>query len=124
MILELVEADRPKSLSEKVSEFLAKPPQPILRFYGEISTELANGRHVLFAVRNGLPIPLLYGVYAEARYDALTDDMSKTDHIGPFSVDNWRLTLDTRGPAQVELRLGLVPLEILTDRVLIAIKGG
>jgi len=124
VILELVEADRPKSLSEKVSEFLAKPPQPILRFYGEISTELANGRHVLFAVRNGLPIPLLYGVYAEARYDTLTDDMSKTDHIGPFSVDNWRLTLDTRGPAQVELRLGLVPLEILTDRVLIAIKGG
>ncbi len=121
MILELVEVDRPKSLNEKVSEFLAKPPQPVLRFYGDISTELANGRHILFAVRNGLPVPLLYGVYAEARYNALTNYIGKTDHISPFSVDNWRLTLDTRQPAQVELRVGLIPLEILTDKVQLAI---
>ncbi|MBA7664492.1 hypothetical protein ES703_72553 [subsurface metagenome] len=121
MILELVEADRPKSLGEKIAEYLARPPQPILRFYGDISTELANGRHILFAVRNGLPIPLLYGIYAEAKYNALTDYISKTDHIGPFSIDNWRLTLDSKGPGQVELRVGLVPLEILTDRVKIAV---
>lgn len=123
MILALIEADRPRSIGEKISEFLAKPPQPILRFYGDISTELANGRHILFAVRNGLPIPLLYGIYAEARYNALADYISKTDHIGPFSTDNWRLTLDTSGPAQVELRLGLVPVEVMTDRVQLAFQG-
>ena len=121
MILQLVEADRPKSLGEKVSEFLARPPQPVLRFYGDISTELADGRHILFAVRNGLPIPLLYGIYAEARYNGLTDYMSKTDHIGPFSVDNWRLSLDTTEPAQVTLRVGLVPFELMTDRIQIAV---
>lgn len=119
-MIELVEVDIPKSLGEKIAEFLARPPQPILRFYGAISIEPANGHHILFAVRNGLPIPLFYGVYAEARYNALTDYISKTDHIGPFSIDNWRLTLD-RGSAQVELRLGLVPVEILTDRVKLVI---
>jgi len=121
VILELVEADKPKLVGEWLSQFFAQPPQPILKFYGDFSTELANGRHILFAVRNGLPIPLLYGVYAEARYNALTDYISKTDHIGPFSVDNWRLTLDTRQPAQVELRVGLIPFELLTDRVQLAI---
>lgn len=124
MILELIEVDRPKSLKEKIAEYLARPPQPVLRFYGDISTELTNGRHILFAVRNGLPIPLLYGIYAEVKYNALTDYISKTDHIGPFSVDNWRLTLDTSQLAQVELRVGLVPVEILTDRLKIAIEGG
>ena len=123
MIL-LREIDRPKSFGEKIAEYLARPPKPILRFYGDISTELANGRHILFAVRNGLPIPLLYGIYAEVKYNGLTDYMSKTDHIGPFSTDNWRLTLDTRQPAQVELRVGLVPVEFLTDRLRIAIEGG
>ncbi|MBA7660133.1 hypothetical protein ES703_68132 [subsurface metagenome] len=121
MILELVEIDRPKSLGEKIAEYLARPPKPVLRFYGGFSTELTDGRHILFAVRNGLPIPLLYGIYAEARYNAQTDYISKTDHIGPFSVDNWRLTLDISEPAQVELRVGLVPLEILTDRVKIVV---
>ena len=120
MIL-LREVDRPKNLGEKVAEYLARPPQPILRFYGGMSTEPANGRHILFAVRNGLPIPLLYGIYAEARYNGLTDYMSKTDHIGPFSVDNWRLSLDTTEPAQVTLRVGLVPFEIMTDRVQLAV---
>ncbi|MBA7645640.1 hypothetical protein ES703_53398 [subsurface metagenome] len=123
MIL-LREIDRPKSFGEKIAEYLARPPKPILRFYGDISTELANGRHILFAVRNGLPIPLLYGIYAEVKYNGLTDYMSKTDHIGPFSTDNWRLTLDTRQPAQVELRVGIVPFEFLTDRVQLAIEGG
>lgn len=118
----LKEVDRPKSLGEKISEYLARPPQPILRFYGDFSTEVSNGkRHILFAVRNGLPLPLLYGIYVEARYDSFTDHIEKTDHIGPFSIDNWRLTLDTTSPAQIELRVGLVPLEILTDRVQIVV---
>lgn len=124
MILELVEADRPKSLGEKISEYLARPPQPVLRFYGDISRETADGHHILFAVRNGLPIPLLYGIYAEARYNGLSDYIRKTDHVGPFSIDNWRLTLDTVGPAEVELRVGLVPFELLTDRAQLAIEGG
>ena len=122
MILELIEVDRPKTIGEKIAEYLARPPQPILKFYGDFSSEISNGnRHVHFAVRNGLPLPLLYGIYVEARYDNLADYAEKTDHIGPFSVDDWRLSLDTTSPAQIELRVGLVPLEILTDRVQITV---
>ena len=117
----LKEVDRPKSLGEKISEYLARPPQPILRFYGDFSTELANSKkHLLFAVRNGLPLPLLYGIYVKATYDSFVDYIEKTDHIGPFSIDNWRLTLDSDRPAQVEIRAGLVPFEIVTDRAKIA----
>jgi len=116
MIL-LREVDRPKSLGEKISEYLARPPQPILKLYGDFSSELANGKkHLLFAVRNGLPIPLLYGIYAKASYDSLTDYIERTDHIGPFSTDDWRLTLDTTSTAVVEIRVGLVPWEIMTDK--------
>lgn len=122
MILELIEVDRPKTLGEKVAEYLARPPQPLLRFYGDFGSEATNGkRHILFAVRNGLPLPLLYGIYVEASYDSFTDYIEKTDHIGPFSTDNWRLTLDITEPAQIELRVGLVPFEIVTDRVKIAV---
>ena len=121
MISILKEIDRPKTFGEKLSEYLAHPPQPILRFYGNFSTETTNGRrHILFAVRNGLPLPLLYGIYARAVYDTFTDYAEKTDHVGPFSTDNWRLTLDTISLAQIELRVGLIPFEILTDRVQIA----
>ncbi|MBA7659538.1 hypothetical protein ES703_67519 [subsurface metagenome] len=122
MILELLEVDRPKTIGEKLAEYLSRPPQPILKFYGGFSSEVSNGkRHLLFAVRNGLPLPLLYGIYVEARYDSFADYAEKTDHIGPFSVDDWRLTLDTTRPAQIELRVGLVPPEILTDCVQIAV---
>ena len=122
MILELVEIDKPKLADQWLSQFLARPPQPVLRFYGDFSSEVADGRrHILFAIRNGLPLPLLYGIYAKASYDSFTDYIEKTDHIGPWSVDDWRLTLDTTKPAQIELRVGLVPFEISTDRVQIAV---
>lgn len=122
MILQIVEADRPKSLGDKISEFLARPPQPVLRFYQGVSVEKALlGQHINFSVRNGLPLPLLYGIYARARYNGFTDYAEKTEHIGPFSTDNWRLTIDSIRPAQIELRVGLVPFEIQTDRVEIAI---
>ncbi|GAH98282.1 unnamed protein product, partial [marine sediment metagenome] len=63
MIL-LRESDRPKSLGESISQFLARPPLPILKFYGDFSTEIADGkRHLLLAVRNGMPLPLFYGIY-------------------------------------------------------------
>ena len=121
MIL-LREVDKPKSLGEKISEYLAKPPQPLLKFYGDFSTERANGKkHLLFAVRNGVPLPLLYGIYVKVRYDSFTDYIEKTDHIGPFSTDDWRLTLDTLEPAGVEIRVGLVPFEIMTDNMLASI---
>lgn len=122
MILELVEADRPKTPGEKIAELLARPPLPILRFYGDFGTEIANGkRHLLFAVRNGMPLPLFYGIYVRTSYDSFTDYIEKTDHIGPFSTDDWRLTLDTVEPTQVEIRVGLVPFEILTDKAQIAV---
>ena len=121
MIL-LREVDRPKSLGEKISEYLARPPKPVLKFYGDFATERANGKkHLLFAVRNGLPLPLLYGIYVRATYDSFTDYIEKTDHIGPFSTDDWRLTLDTTDPAVVEIRVGLVPFEIMTDRAQITV---
>ncbi len=121
-MLLLREVDRPKSLGEKISEYAARPPQPILKFYGDFRTELANGKkHLLFAVRNGVPLPLLYGIYVRASYDSLTDYIEKTDHIGLFSTDDWRLTLDTTEPAVVEIRVGLVPFEIMTDRAQITV---
>jgi len=117
MIL-LREVDRPKTLGEKISEYLAHPPQPILRFYGDFSTEEANDKkHLHFAVRNGLPLPLLYGIYIKAD----SEYIEKTDHIGLFSTDNWRLTLDNSTPSVVEIRVGLVPMEILTDRIQIIV---
>lgn len=117
MIL-LREADRPKSIGEKIAEYLSRPPQPVLRFYGDFSSETSNGqRHVLFAVRNGLPLPLLYGIYVEAIHNSFVEYIERTEHIGPFSTDNWRLTFESAEPAQVEIRAGLVPFEILTDRL-------
>ena len=122
MILQLVEADRPKTPGEKIAELLARPPQPILKFYGDFGTEMANGkRHLLFAVRNGMPLPLFYGIYVRTSYDSFTDYIEKTDHIGPFSTDDWRLTLDTTQPSQVEIRVGILPFEILTDKAQIAV---
>lgn len=118
MILELVEVDRPRGLRGKLAEYLARPPQPILKFYGEFKEELSTkGRHILFTVRNGLILPLLYGIYVTVNYDSGVDYLSKTDHIGPFSTDGWRLTLDNTNPASIEMRVGLVPLEIKTDMV-------
>lgn len=117
MIL-LKESDKPKSLGEKVAEALGRPPMPILRFYGDFSTEVTNSkRHLLFAVRNGMPIPLFYGIYIKADGEYI----EKADHIGPWSIDNWRLTLDNTEPAQVAIRVGLLPFEILTDRTQIAV---
>jgi len=118
----LRESDRPKSLGEKIAEALSRPPMPILKFYGDFRTEMADGkRHLLFAVRNGMPLPLFYGIYVRTSYDSFTDYVEKTDHIGPFSIDDWRLTLDTTEPAQIKLRVGLLPFEILTDRAQIAV---
>lgn len=119
----LKESDRPKSVGEKIAEFVARPPLPVLRFYGEFGTQISkDSRHIIFAVRNGLPLPLFYGIYAEAKYDSFTDYIEKTDHIGPFSVDDWRLTLDNTMPTQLEIRVGLLPFEILTDRAQLAIS--
>lgn len=122
MFLQLIEVDRPKTLGEKISEYLARPPMPILRFYGDFSTELGNGKkHLLFAVRNGLPLPLLYAIYVKASYNSLADYIEKTDHIGPFSTDDWRLTFDITGPAVIEIRVGLIPVEIMTDKAQITV---
>jgi hypothetical protein len=121
MIL-LRESDRPKSLGEKIAEFAARPPQPILRFYGDFSTEVSDGkRHILFAVRNGLPLPLLYGIYVRSQHNSFADYIEKTDHIGPFSIDDWRLTLDTTQPAVIELVVGIIPFEITTDKAQITV---
>lgn len=117
-MLLLKESDTPKSLGEKVSEFFARPPQPILRFYGDFSKKIDNGKKLLlFSIRNGIPFPLLYGVYVET--DA--EYIEKTDHIGPWSVDNWALVIENPETSQVSIRVGIVPFEILTDRVSVTV---
>ena len=114
MIL-LRESDRPKSLGEKIAEYMARPPQPILRFYGDFSSD---GRRVLhFAVRNGLPLPLFYGIYVQANAEYI----EKTDHIGPFSIDNWILDMENKAESQVDIRVGVLPFEILTDKARVTI---
>lgn len=117
-MLLLRESDKPKSLGEKIAEFVARPPQPVLRFFGDFKQESADGKTILFfAVRNGIPLPLLYGIYVE------TDEefIEKTDHIGPWSVDDWRLTIENNKPNQVEIRIGILPFEILADRTTVTI---
>ena len=108
MIQLLRESDIPKTFKQKVAEFAARPPQPILRFRDEPRWE-DNTLH--FNLRNGLPLPLLYGIYVEADGDYA----EKTDHMHAFSTDSWCLTFDRR-PAKVQIKVGLVPWEIQTDR--------
>ena len=109
MITAVRESDSPKSLGERVSEFMSRPPQPILRFKDEPWWE---GNTLHFKIRGGLPIPLFYGVYVEANGNY----SEKTDHMHPFSTDVWSLTFDRR-PSTVKIKLGIVPFEILTDRM-------
>ena len=109
MIIEIVENDTPRDVKTKLAEYVARPPQPVLRFYGKHSWE---GNIFKFSVRNGLPIPLMYGIYANSNGDY----REATDHIGPFSTDWWRIWFDKR-PSQVSLKLGILPFEIQTDKL-------
>jgi len=109
MIVDLVENDVPRTFKDKLAEYFARPPQPILRFYGPHSWD---GSTFKFQVRNGLPLPLLYGIYVEADGDY----REVTDHIGPFSTDWWRIVFDQR-PSEVSIKLGLIPFEIQTDKL-------
>ena len=110
MIIEIVENDTPRDVKTKLAEYLARPPQPVLRFYGKHNWE---GSTFKFSVRNGMPIPLMYGVYIIAGGDY----RGATDHIGPFSTDNWKLEVDNTNLANVVIQLGLIPFEIKTDKV-------
>jgi len=122
MILQLVESDRPKTFLKKLAEYTASPPKPILRFYGPIDKKSGMGkRHILFSVRNGVLLPLLYSVTIKVNYYGFTDYCRKDDHIGPFSVDDWRLTLENIEPGQLTIILGIVPFEITTDTMMVAI---
>ena len=109
MIIEIVENDTPRDVKTKLAEYIARPPQPVLRFYGEHSWE---GSTFKFSVRNGLPVPLMYGIYANSDGDY----REATDHIGPFSTDWWRIHFDER-PSQVSLKLGILPFELQTDKL-------
>lgn len=108
-IINLIERDVPETFRERLSQYLARPPQPILRFLGAQRWE---GSTFVFSLRNGLPIPLLYGVYVEADGDY----REATDHIGPFGTDEWSVIFDRR-PSKVSVKLGLVPFEVQTDRL-------
>lgn len=117
-MLLLRESDRPKSLGEKIAEYVARPPQPLLRFYGDFRTENNDKGKVLhFAVRNGLPFPLLYGIYVESNGEYL----EKTDHIGPWSIDDWIIETDNKNDSKVDIRVGLLPFEVLTDKARVSL---
>lgn len=109
MIIEIVENDTPRDFKTKLAEYIARPPQPILRFYGKHSW---SGNTFKFSVRNGMPFPLMYGIYVNAEGDY----REATDHIGPFSTDWWRVTFDSR-PAGISLKLGIIPFEFQTDKL-------
>ena len=109
MIVDLIESDVPRTFKYKLAEYLARPPQPVLRFYGLHSWE---GNALKFQVRNGLPLPVLYGIYVEADGDY----REVTDHIGPFSTDRWKVVFDQR-PSKASIKLGLVPFEIQADKL-------
>lgn len=113
MIVHLIESDKPKLAMDWLSQLLARPPQPILRFFGDFKRD---GNTLTFAIRNGVPLPLLYGVYVEADGDYA----EATDSMLPFSVDTWRVEFDVM-PASVDIRVGLVPVEFQTDRRKIAL---
>jgi hypothetical protein len=118
-MLLLRESDTPKSIGEKIAEYFARPPQPILRFYHEFTVSSGDGKRVLhFAVRNGLPLPLLYGIYVTAG----NEYTEKTDHIGPWSTDDWALEITNSGTL-VDLRVGIIPFEILTDKARVEIPA-
>ena len=112
MIISIVESDVPRSIGKRIAEYVARPPKPILRFYGEHFWE---GDTFNFHVRNGLPIPLFYGVYVEADGD-YREDM---DHIGPFGTDNWKVDFDSR-PSRVSIKISLVPVEITVDKLVVS----
>jgi len=69
------------------------------------------------------PCHCFTGYMSGVSYDSFVDYIEKTDHIDPFSVDDWRLALDSTSPAQIELAVGLVPFEITTDKVLVRLDG-
>ncbi len=60
-------------------------------------------------------------IYVQVSRDSITEYIEKTDHIGPFSIDDWGLKLDTTEPVVVEIGVGLLRFEILTDQARIAV---
>lgn len=113
MITVLKESDWPKSFREKIAEFIGRPPKPLIRFEDEPRWD---GNTLHFAVRGGLPLPLLYDIYVEAD----GSEAERADFMHAFSLDRWAVAFDKR-PSRVEIRVGIVPFEILGDRRIITV---
>ena len=47
--------------------------------------------------------------------------LEKTDHIGLSSIDDWLLDMGKKGESQVDIRVGVLPFEILTDKARLTI---
>ena len=59
---------------------------------------------------------------AYGRHAAFADEyLEKTDHIGPFSIDDWILDMGNKAESQVDIRVGILPFEILTDKARVTI---
>lgn len=122
MALKIYESDIPRTFHSKLAEYVQKPAWPSLRFLkAQVRVTRGPGRvRIDFAVRSGLPIPLIYAIWVEA-YNTHEGEMLERgyeyDHIGPLSTDDWTVEISEWVPSKVVLRVGIEPFEIGTDRV-------
>lgn len=119
MAMVLRESDRPRKFASKLAEFVQKPAAPTILFLkDQLRVEpMPTGRRVVFAVRSGLPIPIIYTIFSRASDGRLSEEMADYDHIGPFSTDDWVLEITGWKPDTVHLKLGIEPFEFFTDEV-------
>ena len=119
MALKLYESDSPRSFNSKLAEYTAKPAWPSIRFLKDQISVITqpSGKRIEFAVRSGLPIPLVYTIYVEAMRGDKSEKIHTYDHIGPISTDDWVLEIEEWEPEKVEMKVGIEPWEIGTDTV-------
>lgn len=113
----------PKRVPREFSRFFAHPSRPRFVFAPDIELEEGPEQvHVKFSVLNHLPTPIFYSVSTEVFTEGLKEYSHEVNFIWPLCRDDWRLTLDKQSaPRQVELRLGLQPFEVCTDRKVIIV---
>ena len=119
MALKLYESDTPRTFQSKFTEYVQKPAWPSLRFLKDQVQvrDQPEGTRIEFAVRSGLPVPLIYAIYVEALGSSQSEKTYDYEHIGPFSTDDWVLEIREWEPERVEVRVGLEPFEVQTDSI-------
>ena len=127
MAILLRESDAPRSFQSKIAEYVQKPAAPTIRFLKDqikVEEVPGGGKRIRFALRSGLPIPLIYSVLIRAQGNGLVDELIDYDHIAPFSTDDWVADISGFSPDSVHLEVGIEPFEIRTDRMDVALGRG